>query len=157
MSKPHVLAVAKLHPFYMEALQKTFTVHDRAQDGDAAAFALLAPQIRGLAATGESRVSAELLAHDISRNNETLKVEVGAQISVGKSGRLTAPIKVTRADGAIFVVVVAGPLEIDYPIHPIAQALGEATHEIQIISVNELTIRGNLPDATSSVLEVVTS
>ena len=101
--------------------------------------------------------SAELLANDITRNDETLRVEVGAQIPVGKSGRFTAPIKVTRADDAMFVVVVAGPLEIDYPIHPIAQALDGASSGIQLISVNELTIRGNLPDATSSVLEVVSS
>ena len=62
MSKPDILAVAKLHPFYLEALQKTCVVHDRAHEGDAAAFAELAPRIRGIAATGESRVSGELLA-----------------------------------------------------------------------------------------------
>ena len=83
MSKPHVLAVAKLHPFYMEALQKTFTVHDRAQEGDAAAFALLAPQIRGLAATGESRVSGELLA-------QLPNLEVVSVFGVGYDGVDTA-------------------------------------------------------------------
>jgi hydroxypyruvate reductase len=62
LSKPDILAVAKLHPFYLEALQTSFTVHDRAQEGDAAAFATLAPRIVGIAATGESRVSSELLA-----------------------------------------------------------------------------------------------
>ncbi len=100
--------------------------------------------------------SAELLANDISRNSATSKVEVGAQIQVDKSGRFTAPIQITRADGAIFVVIVAGPLEIDYPTDPIVQALDKAPNGIQVISVNELTIRGNLPDATNSVLEVVT-
>ena len=62
MSKLDILAVAKLHPFYLEALQKTCVVHDRAHEGDAAAFSALAPRIRGIAATGESRVSGELLA-----------------------------------------------------------------------------------------------
>lgn len=100
--------------------------------------------------------SAELLANDISRNSETSKVEVGSQVTVGGAGRFRAPIKVTRADGAIFVVIIAGPLEIDYALHPIAHALNEASSDINIVSVNELTIRGNLPDATNSVLEVVT-
>ena len=62
MSKPDILAVAKLHPFYLEALQTLYTVHDRAHEGDAAAFAVLAPKIVGVAATGESLVPAALLA-----------------------------------------------------------------------------------------------
>jgi hydroxypyruvate reductase len=60
--KPQILAVAKLHPFYMEALQSLYTVHDRAHEGDAAAFAALAPHIAGIAASGESRVAGALLA-----------------------------------------------------------------------------------------------
>ncbi len=62
MSKPDILAVAKLHPFFMAALQSEYTVHDRAHEGDAVAFAALAPTLVGIAASGESRVSAELLA-----------------------------------------------------------------------------------------------
>lgn len=62
MSKPDILAVAKLHPFYLEALQASFTVHDRAHEADAAAFAALAPRLLGIAAMGESRVSRSLLA-----------------------------------------------------------------------------------------------
>lgn len=46
----------------MEALQALYTVHDRAHLGDAAAFAALAPNIVGVAATGESLVPAALLA-----------------------------------------------------------------------------------------------
>ena len=46
----------------MEALQNHYTVHERAHEGDAAAFAQLAPRIIGIAASGESHVSAELLA-----------------------------------------------------------------------------------------------
>ncbi|MDO8251116.1 MAG: 2-hydroxyacid dehydrogenase [Rhodoferax sp.] len=62
MSKPDILAVAKLHPFYLQALQASFTVHDRVHEADAAAFAALAPRLLGIAAMGESRVSRELLA-----------------------------------------------------------------------------------------------
>jgi len=62
LSKPDVLAVAKLHPFYLKALESAYTVHDRIHETDPAAFAQLAPRIVGVAASGESRVSAELLA-----------------------------------------------------------------------------------------------
>jgi lactate dehydrogenase-like 2-hydroxyacid dehydrogenase len=79
LSKPDILAVAKLHPFYLEALQTIFTVHDRAHEGDALAFAALAPRIRGIAAMGESRVSSELLA-------QLPKLEVVSVFGVGYDG-----------------------------------------------------------------------
>jgi hydroxypyruvate reductase len=55
MTKPDVLTVAKLAPFLMEPLQAAFTVHTQA-DG--------APRerIRGICGSGESKVSAELIA-----------------------------------------------------------------------------------------------
>lgn len=61
MSKPDVLAVAKLHPLYLQALQTIYTVHDRTFDTDPAAFAVLAPKIVGVAGTGEALVSRALL------------------------------------------------------------------------------------------------
>ncbi len=99
--------------------------------------------------------STGLLANDISRNSETSKVEVGANIQIGKSDRAVAPIKITLAGGALFVIVVTGPLEIDYPIDPVAQALEKTPGRVTMIPVNELTIRGNLPDATTSVLDLL--
>ena len=61
MSKPDILAAAKLHPLYLQALQQHYTVHDRTHETDPAAFAALASRIVGVACGGESRVSAELL------------------------------------------------------------------------------------------------
>jgi lactate dehydrogenase-like 2-hydroxyacid dehydrogenase len=61
-SKPDVLAVAKLHPFYLQALQTLYTVHDRTHTEDLAAFSALAPRIVGVAGTGEASVPASLLA-----------------------------------------------------------------------------------------------
>jgi len=61
-SKPQVLAVAKLHPFYLQALETLYTVHDRTHVTDPAAFAALAPQIVGVAGTGEASVPRSLLA-----------------------------------------------------------------------------------------------
>ncbi len=62
MSKPDVLAVAKLHPFYQKALASLYTVHDRTHVTDPAAFAALAPRIVGVAGTGEASVPRSLLA-----------------------------------------------------------------------------------------------
>ena len=59
---PDLLTVAKLAPFLMEPLQRTFAVHERLHDGDAAAFARIAPSIRAICGSGESKVSAELIA-----------------------------------------------------------------------------------------------
>ena len=62
MSKPDVLAVAKLHPFYQKALESLYTVHDRTHVTDPAAFAALAPRIVGVAGTGEASVPRSLLS-----------------------------------------------------------------------------------------------
>ena len=62
LSKPDVLAVAKLHPFYQKALESLYTVHDRTHVTDPAAFAALAPRIVGVAGTGEASVPRSLLA-----------------------------------------------------------------------------------------------
>lgn len=62
MARPEILAATQLHPLYQKALEAVYTVHQRAHEGDATAFAALAPRIVGLAAHGETRVSRELLA-----------------------------------------------------------------------------------------------
>ena len=62
MSKSEVLVVAKLWVPYMQALRAAFEVHDRLHETDPAAFAQIAPRIRGVAASGESRVSRDLIA-----------------------------------------------------------------------------------------------
>ncbi|NBQ86026.1 MAG: 2-hydroxyacid dehydrogenase [Betaproteobacteria bacterium] len=61
MSKPDVLAVAKLHPFFRQALDKFYTVHDRTHQLDPVAFDALAPRIVAVAATGESSVPRALI------------------------------------------------------------------------------------------------
>ncbi|MDM0011812.1 2-hydroxyacid dehydrogenase [Variovorax sp. J22P168] len=62
MSLPDVLVVAPLMPFLMEALRGRFTVHDRIHASDPAAFAAVAPRIRGVVANGEAKVPRELIA-----------------------------------------------------------------------------------------------
>jgi hydroxypyruvate reductase len=60
--RPDVLVVARLWPPMMESLQAAFRVHDRVHQGDPTAFAALAPRIRAISASGESKVSREMLA-----------------------------------------------------------------------------------------------
>ncbi len=61
-ARPHLLAVAKLSPAYAAHVQGAFTVHDRLHETDPAAFAAIAPQVQAIAASGESKVPASLIA-----------------------------------------------------------------------------------------------
>ena len=62
LSDIDVLAVAALPPFLMGPLRAAYRVHDRVHATDAAAFADVAPKVRAIAASGESRVDAALIA-----------------------------------------------------------------------------------------------
>lgn len=61
-TRPELLVVAPLMPFLMEALRRDYTVHDRIHVSDPAAFAVVAPRIRGVVANGEAKVPRELIA-----------------------------------------------------------------------------------------------
>ena len=61
MSKIEILVVAKLPPMLMDPLRERFVVHDRLHETDPAAFAKVAPAIRGIAASGESKVPQALI------------------------------------------------------------------------------------------------
>ena len=61
LSRPHILTVAKLAPSLMASLNAAFVVHDRLHESDPAAFAKVAPEIRGIAGSGESRVPRALM------------------------------------------------------------------------------------------------
>ena len=60
-ARPEVLTVANLSPLLMDALNHAFVVHHRTHESDPAAFALAAPRIQAIAASGESKVGAALL------------------------------------------------------------------------------------------------
>ena len=61
-SRPHLLTAAKLSPMLMPQLDAAFVVHDRLHETDPAAFTAVVPQIRAIAASGDSRVPADLIA-----------------------------------------------------------------------------------------------
>ena len=62
MSRPEILVVAKLPPYLMQGLTQHYTVHDKLHETDPTAFAAAAPRIRAIAANGESKVAADLMA-----------------------------------------------------------------------------------------------
>ena len=55
---PHVLAVARLSPLLLPQLQAAYELHDRLHETDPAALAIIAPQVRAIAASGESKRSS---------------------------------------------------------------------------------------------------
>jgi hydroxypyruvate reductase len=57
-----ILSVANPPPFLLEPLQAKYRVHQRLHEADPAAFAIAAPKIRAIAASGESKVGAALIA-----------------------------------------------------------------------------------------------
>ncbi|MCP5272319.1 MAG: 2-hydroxyacid dehydrogenase [Burkholderiaceae bacterium] len=61
-SRPHLLTAAKLSPMLMPQLEAAFVVHDRLHETDPEALATVAPQIRAIAASGDSRVPGDLIA-----------------------------------------------------------------------------------------------
>jgi len=80
MAEPiDVLTAARLWPPMMEALHGAFRVHDRTHQGDAAAFAAVAPRIRAISGSGESKVPRELIA-------QLPKLEVISVFGVGYDG-----------------------------------------------------------------------
>ncbi|HEU0199298.1 MAG TPA: 2-hydroxyacid dehydrogenase [Burkholderiaceae bacterium] len=60
--KPAVLSVARLPDFLTSRLRDAFEFHDRTHESNAEAFADLAPRVRALVASGEAKVTRELLA-----------------------------------------------------------------------------------------------
>jgi lactate dehydrogenase-like 2-hydroxyacid dehydrogenase len=62
VSDLHVLAAAKLSPLYAAQLSAAYQFHDPLHETDPAAFAKVAPLVRAVAGSGDSKVSAELMA-----------------------------------------------------------------------------------------------
>ncbi|MEP7281717.1 MAG: 2-hydroxyacid dehydrogenase [Rubrivivax sp.] len=62
MSDIHLLTAAPLSPLLMPQLRAAYTVHERTHLTDPEAFARIAPQVRAVAASGDSQVPASLIA-----------------------------------------------------------------------------------------------
>ena len=91
MPSPSILSVAKLSPLFASQLDAAFSVHDRLHQTDPAAFAAAAPTIRAIAASGESKVDAELIA-------QLPQLEIISVMGVGYDG---IDVAAAKARGAV--------------------------------------------------------
>jgi len=99
LSPVDVLAVSKLSPLFTPQLQAAFTLHDRLHELDPAALAAVAPGVRAIAASGESKVSAGLIA-------QLPALELVSVMGVGYDGvdvaaALARGVKVTHTPGVL--------------------------------------------------------
>ena len=105
-----ILAVANPPPFLLEPLQAKYIVHQRLHESDPAAFARVAPKIRAIAASGESKVGADLIA-------QLPALEVISVMGVGYDG---IDVAAAKARG---VVVTHTPAVLNDDVADLAIAL----------------------------------
>ncbi|MBA3773341.1 MAG: 2-hydroxyacid dehydrogenase [Ramlibacter sp.] len=98
-TRPHVLAVSKLPPFLAKPLNDAFVVHDRLHQSDPAAFARIAPMVRGVCGGGESQVPRVLM-------DQLAALEIVSIMGVGYDGvdvaaALERRVPVTHTPGVL--------------------------------------------------------
>ena len=84
--RPHLLTASRLPPMLLQQLEPLFRVHERLHDTDPAAFAAIAPRIRAIAGSGESKVGAALIG-------QLPALEIISVMGVGYDGVDTAAAK----------------------------------------------------------------
>jgi lactate dehydrogenase-like 2-hydroxyacid dehydrogenase len=99
LSLPPILSVAKLSPLLMEQLTAAYVVHDRLHEADPAAFSKVAPHIRGIVGSGESKVPRALM-------DQLPALEIVSIMGVGYDGvdvpaALERGIPVTHTPGVL--------------------------------------------------------
>lgn len=98
------------------------------------------------------RSSTELLYNDLLRqsdNNLSLKFDTKIKLRDGRN--VKAPILAQDKSGTGFVIALSGALSTDHPADPdLVTLVGNAAGP-NLIVVNELLVRGNLPAATQEV------
>jgi hypothetical protein len=96
--------------------------------------------------------STAWLSSDLRRQAEAgVTYQDGVQVSAGKGANVTVPILATRKDGKQFAIALSGPLTAGYPADASLLQLNEVAGAPELIVVNELLVRGNLPAATRDV------
>ena len=110
MTDIEILSVANPPPFLLEPLQAKYLVHQRLHESDPAAFSKVAAKIRAIAASGESKVGAELIA-------QLPALEVISVMGVGYDG---IDVAAAKARG---VVVTHTPAVLNDDVADLALAL----------------------------------
>jgi hypothetical protein len=98
--------------------------------------------------------STALLYSDLVRQGDgSVDFEASSNVTVAGAGDFEIPILAVKKSGKRFAIALSGPLTTDHPADPATRELREKTSDIQVIVVNELLVRGNLPAATREVQE----
>lgn len=96
--------------------------------------------------------STSLLLNDLLRQGDKgLTYSEDAQVFVPGLGDIEIPILAEDKAGRRFAIALSGPLTSDYPIDKAIRELREQTKEIEVVVVNELLVRANLPAATHGI------
>jgi ATP-dependent helicase YprA (DUF1998 family) len=96
--------------------------------------------------------STALLYSDLLRQADgNVDLRTNVTITVAGLGDVKVPILGVRKDGEQFAIALSAPLTTDHPAEPSIREKGKKTNDIQIIVINELLVRGNLPAATREV------
>ena len=96
--------------------------------------------------------STTLLYRDLLRQGDgSVDFKAGATIRVKGIGDVRIPILATTRRGEQFAIALSGPLTADHSASPSIRELRNKTSDIQVIVINELLVRGNLPAATREV------
>jgi len=100
--------------------------------------------------------STALLYSDLLRQgDESVDFKASVKVSVVGAGDVEVPILALTKSGKRFVIALSDPLTTDHPAESSIRELREKTSNIQLIVVNELLVRGNLPAATLEVRQRV--
>jgi hypothetical protein len=96
--------------------------------------------------------STTWLSNDLRRQGwSEITFQDSVQTSVGKGAKVTVPILATRKDGKLFAIALSGPLTTGHPTDDRLLDLSSAAGAPELVIVNELIVRGNLPAATREV------
>jgi hypothetical protein len=96
--------------------------------------------------------STAWLSNDLRRQAEPgMTYQDNFQFPAGKGASVAVPILATRKDGKQFAIALSGPLTAGHPADANLLQLGKTAEAPELIVVNELLVRGNLPAATLEV------
>ena len=103
------------------------------------------------------RSSTSLLHNDLLRHAEgTATFRANVEVKYAGARKAIAPI-LAEYQGKKFIIALSGPLTTGRPADPLIAELRDSTTEYKVIVQNELIVRGNLPNATRTVLQQVTA
>jgi ATP-dependent helicase YprA (DUF1998 family) len=96
--------------------------------------------------------STTLLYNDLLRQGLTgTTFEAGVNLTAAGGEQVKVPILVAGEGGQRFIIALSGPLTNDHPAESAIPKLVEQAGDLELIVVNELLVRGNLPAATREV------